>query len=273
MNLFDAILLGVIQGLTEFLPVSSDGHLALAQLWLGWTREPLTMTVMLHAGTLGVVIGFFRRELGQAAGGAVRGIVALARGSGGKVLAEDPGARLALMVLVATIPTGVIGLALERPTEALAQRPLAVAGFLALSGIAVAATRLFGVGSRKVNVTTALAIGAVQGLAVLPGLSRSATTISLALGLGVDREEAARFSFVASVPAVAGAVVLKLAEVFESGVDEPAPYLVGVLVAALTGWFAVKLLYRLVKRGQFWYFALYLFPLSLAVAAHTVVTR
>lgn len=273
MNFFDAILLGVIQGLTEFLPVSSDGHLALAEMWLGWTREPLTMTVMLHAGTLGVVVAFFRRELGLAARGALRAIVGLLGGSGGKVLSEDPGARLALMVVVATIPTGIIGLLLEHPTEALAKNPLAVAGFLALSGVAVAATRLFGAGTGKVSVRTALAIGAVQGLAVLPGLSRSATTISLALGLGVDREEAARFSFLASVPAVAGAVVLKLAEALKGEIDSPAIYVVGVLFSALTGWFAVKLLYRLVKGGHFWWFAVYLFPLSLSVAAHTLVTR
>jgi undecaprenyl-diphosphatase len=273
MNLLDAILLGVIQGLTEFLPVSSDGHLALAEQWLGWTQEPLTMTVILHAGTLGVVVAYFRKELGQAVVGALRAIAAVARGRAGKVLAEDPGARLALMVVIATIPTGIIGLALEHPTETLAQNPVAVAGFLALSGVFVLATRFFARGERSVSVGAALAIGIVQGLAVLPGLSRSATTISVALGLKVQREEAARFSFLASVPAITGAVLLKTIEALRTHLDQPLIYVAGVIVSALTGWFAVRLLTRLVKGGHFWWFALYLFPFAAAVGIYSLVTR
>ena len=271
MPLLEAVLLGVIQGLTEFLPVSSDGHLALAQAWLGMTEEPLTMTVLLHAGTLAVVVGVFRRELADAVRGGLRGIAAVARGRARAAFEEDAGARLALLVVVATIPTGVVGLLLEKRVEALTTNPLVIAGFLAVSGLAVGVTRFWTDRGRPVGVGAALAIGIVQGLAVLPGLSRSATTISMALALGVRREEAARFSFLASVPAVAGAVVLKLGEAVSHGMRGWAGALVGVLAAGVVGWLAVVWLLRLVKGGQFWWFALYLFPFAALVAALTLV--
>jgi len=250
VQLLDALILGVVQGITEFLPISSDGHLAIAQRLLGLSPD-LAITVLLHAGTLAVVVVAFRRDLHST----LRGTLRLVTGPRG-----DPDARLALHVLVASIPTAAIGLLLRHPVERWTSSPGVVSLCLVATAVILLST-FRAKGERSIEFARALAIGVAQGLAVLPGLSRSGSTIAVALLLGVARPEAARFSFVASIPAVAGALALEL-PALRLGSADVVPALAGVLVAAASGAIALAVLLRVVRAGRIWAFAIYLVPLA-----------
>ena len=254
MSLLQAIALGVVQGVTEFLPVSSDGHLALASIALG-LRPSLAFDVLLHAGTLAVVVVALRREVGAMIVGSLR----LVR----RPASADPDARFALHVIVASLPTAAIGLLLRHVAEAQTESPRIVAAWLAVTGgllLITVRTR----GDRPVNAALAFAIGVAQGLAVLPGLSRSGSTIAIALLFGVRREDAVRFSFAASVPAIAGALALELPRL-DLGHVGVVPATVGVLCAAAAGALALRGVFAVVGSGRAWAFSLYLFPLAAAV--------
>lgn len=254
MALLQALLLGAVQGVTEFLPISSDGHLALAE-WAMGVHPSLAFNVLLHAGTLAVVVVALRRE-----------VVAMVRG-GLRLLrsprAADADARLALHVLAASVPTAVIGLALRDVAEAQTSSPRIVAAWLAVTGVLLLATIRKG-GERPMDLGRAIAVGVAQGLAVLPGLSRSGATIAVALLCRVESREAARFSFAASIPAIVGALALELPKIRPESVGI-VPAVLGVVTAAATGAIALRMIFAIVKSGRTWAFALYLFPLAGAV--------
>lgn len=258
----ELVLLGIIQGITEFLPISSDGHLALADHVLGVKGSGLTVTVALHAGTLGAVILYFRRDIEML-------LRALPRVATGTATLEER--KLIVAIVVGSIPTAVLGLALRNATEVLSTNLWAIGGFLMLSGawnwVIVARSRTPGVG-RGVEALTpgdAFAIGIVQGLAVLPGLSRSASTIGLGVGLGLSRTLAARFSFLLSLPAVAGALILEARHIKELPSDQMGPVLVGTAVSFGVGLASLWALFAFLKKGRFEVFAWYCWILGLAV--------
>ena len=262
MTVWQAIALGLVQGATEFLPVSSDGHLALASFALGLVPS-LAFDVLLHAGTLAVLVVGLRREVGAM----VRGALRLVRAP------RDPcaDADLARRILVASVPTAVLGLLLRHTAEAQTASPRIVAAWLAVTGVLLLCT-LARRGDRAIGIADALAIGVAQGLAVLPGLSRSGATIATALLFGVRRDDAARFSFAASIPAVAGALALELPDVDFARVGI-LPAAVGILAAAAAGALALRIVFAVVRGGRVWTFALYLFPLAAGVAALSFVQR
>lgn len=241
-----AALLGVIQGMTEFLPVSSSGHLALAEhLGMGFAAPP-TFDVFLHFATLVVVLVYFR--------GAILWY-----------LKHD--IRVLLFVVAASVPTGVIGFTLKRYFEALRHSPnmiciglLVTASFLSLAEI----RRASGYQLRDLGWFGAVVVGFCQSLALAPGVSRSGMTITGAMICGVDREEAFRFSFILSIPAVTGAVMLHALEIVRAGGHETlladltkGPMLLGFALAAVTGYLALTLLERLVVAGRLVWFAAY----------------
>ncbi len=278
MELFDAILLGLVQGLTEFLPISSSGHLVLGQYLLGLDEPQLLFDIVLHVGTLGAVIGYYRDDLARMAAGLRGGI---ARGLEQRSLEaslEPEGARLVYLIALACLPTGILGLLVdaylpvERGTRAAV---VFVCGALIINGLVLFAGRL--VRDRhpaertgptvlwNASTLVALAVGTAQGLAVVPGFSRSGLTIICALFLGVWRTEAARLSFLMSVPAILGALALKFEpSVFAGPVldRQLLVYTLGAATATASGFAAIKLLVHLIERAQFHHFSWYCWALG-----------
>ncbi|MCC6215943.1 MAG: undecaprenyl-diphosphate phosphatase [Polyangiaceae bacterium] len=256
----EAIALGVLQGLTEFLPVSSDGHLGLAQVLFG-IEGGLALTVTLHAGTFAATVLVLRRRVVDAIVEASRALASPAR------FRETAGGRDALAVLAASVPTAAIGLGLREAVERWTTEPLAIGLGLLATACVLTSTRWAREGEADTaGVGVALLVGLAQGLAVLPGLSRSGSTIALALFLGVRRERAFELSMLMSLPAVFGALVLEAPKALRDGFAL-GPALAGAVVAFVVGVFALLALRRVVVRGAFAAFALWVFPLSLATLA------
>lgn len=251
----------MIQGLTEFLPVSSDGHLALAEILFGVAGAGLTLNVLLHAGTLIATAVVLRARVLPAL---VEGLKAL---GAPRRFVTEPGGRDALTVLCTTVPTGVIGLTLHDPVERWTHSPLVIGiGFL-LTAALLLSTRWAAEGDlEQPSVLGALLIGVFQGLAVLPGLSRSGSTVAIALWLGVRRDRAFELSMLMSLPPVLGAVLLE-ARKMGAGGTSVAQAAVGALVAFVVGMGALVLLRRVVVKGHFWAFALWVLPLAFATLA------
>ncbi len=250
-----------MQGLTEFLPVSSSGHLTLAGHFFGVTGPQLVFDVMVHGATLVAVIVFYRRDLALMLSESWRALPTLGGLAGWRSLATQfPHAHLAAMVLVASLPTAIIGLVFKDQLEALFAAPRAVAGALLVTAGALVASRFAPAGDGRLGVARALIVGVVQGVAIIPGISRSGSTIVAALFCGVGREDAARFSFLLSLPAVAGAVVLHLKHLGGETAPAVGPLAVGAVAALLSGLLALRLLVPLVKRGRLHWFAVYLVP-------------
>jgi undecaprenyl-diphosphatase len=266
LEFLEAILLGVVQGLTEFLPVSSSGHLLLGQYFLGLDQDRfgLPFDVALHLGTLVAVVSFFWRDLVRLAGAFVRSL-----SPGGRNLA-DSDQRLAYLVLASTIPAALIGFFLEAFFETGVRSPWVVVVNLVLVGILFIVGENVGAknrGADKLRFTEAVGIGLAQAAALVPGVSRSGATITLGLFLGLRREEAARFSFLMSVPIIAGAGSLQLAEVAAEGMDARGILMFGAgfVSSAMVGYLAIKFFLRYVVHHSLRAFAYYRFTLATVV--------
>ncbi len=252
----ETAILGVVQGLTEFLPISSDGHLALGQRLLG-TGGHLEMTVLLHAGTLLATLVLFRAEVLALFAELLRVAKEPAR------VKQDPVAAEGLGILVASVPTAVIGLLLKKRIEAWSNVPWIVAVCFLGTGLVLLASRLGRAREGfRWTATTALLVGVAQGAAVLPGLSRSACTIAAALLLGAPPKDAFRFSFLLSLPAVGGALLLELKDPGALSRAGGLAGIAGAVVAFFVGLVALAALRGVVSRGKLWAFALYVIPLA-----------
>lgn len=262
IGLWGAILLGWLQGLTEFLPVSSSGHLVLAQEWIDVGEHPVVFDLILHVGTLAPALWFFRRDIAMVLKDG------LSRGS--TPWRQRDGVHLAWLVVVASVPTAVIGLLFEDHFEALFDSSLRVApAFLVTSALLWWTQRAEEGGAALGQVTWRQAawIGLAQGCAITPGISRSGSTIAVALLLGLRRDVAVKLSFLMSVPAISGALLLKLRKVDPSTLDA-VPMLTGAVAAGVTGYFALAWLVAIVQRGHLHRFSLYLwFAAAAAVAS------
>lgn len=260
-----AVLLGVVQGLTEFLPVSSSGHLVLFQSALPVAGDPVAFDLVLHMGTLLPVLWVYRADL--------LGILTDATRGEGPPL-QRPGLRLLAWMVLGSVPTAVIGLTLEDHFALLFGTPEAVGVALLITGALLFASGRLTQGSRDVQAMTwrdALLIGTIQGMAITPGISRSGSTIAAALFLGIDRETAARYSFLLSVPAISGAFLLKLRDLQALDVSLT-PLVAGFLAAALSGYGALVLLLQLVRTGDFSRFCWYVWPLGVGAIAYGLLT-
>jgi undecaprenyl-diphosphatase len=256
----DAIVLGIVQGVTEFLPISSDGHLALAELLFD-LEGGLTFNVMLHAGTLIATLLVLRRDVSRAI---TAGAPALVRPSRFR---ESSGGRDALVVILASLPTAVIGLLLRDPVEQWTKSPVAIGlGFLGTTAMLLIAQFAPRGEREQPTVAGSLLLGVAQGLAVLPGLSRSGSTIAVLLRLGVRPERAFALSFMISLPAVFGAILLESRHAVTEAFPV-APAITGAVVALVIGIGALAVLRRVVVGGRFGWFALWVGPLALATLA------
>jgi undecaprenyl-diphosphatase len=276
MTLIQALILGIVQGLTEFLPISSSGHLVIGQYLFGLQHADLAFDVSVHLGTLGAVVIYFRNDILAILTGLLRWRP-VGRGAGTAQETPDPGVRLAMLVILGSIPTALIGLALKRFEETLFASPL-IAGvmllvtgsFLFLTRGPQAAARAHPESTRPlaaIRARDSLLIGIVQGLAVMPGISRSGATIATGLFAGIEPQAAARFSFLLSIPAVAGAALLVLGEAVAQGQIALTTCLAGGLAALIVGYAALAILVFLIKKGKLYTFAPYCWIVGLAAIA------
>jgi undecaprenyl-diphosphatase len=266
MTIFQALVLGIIQGFTEFLPISSSAHLALAPWLFGWPDQGLAFDVALHLGTLIAVLWFFSSQwvtLARAAAGIIRT----------RQVQSDEERRVVFLIL-ATIPGAIAGFLLQDYAEQVFRDPrimvvtLALMGLL-LWGVDTAASQARSLGAMR--WIDALAIGTAQVLALVPGVSRSGSTITAGRALGFTREGAAVFSFLMSMPITAAAAVLKVPDVLRTtGVD--APFVVGVIASAASGWLAISVLLKYVSRHSYGVFAVYRVLLAIFILG-ILVTR
>lgn len=234
--MIEAIVWGLIQGLTEFLPISSSGHLVLLPALVGLEPPSLAASAVLHLGTLVAVVAFYRRDL--------LGLLSQR---------TDRSARRTLLLLaVGSIPAS-IGFFVKDIVEALQQSTTAVSIALIVTGLVLGLSSRFAPGSKTIEsmrIPDAIVVGVAQSVALIPGISRSGMTITAGLGRSMDRYEAARFSFLLGIPAIAAAGVLELADLAQAGTGVPASLWTGVAVAALTGYAAIAVLLKvLVARG------------------------
>lgn len=263
MDPIEAIILGIIQGLTEFLPVSSSGHLVLFQQLFGLKEAELFFDVCVHLGTLVAVIIVFRQEIIKIISALLQ-LVSLA-GQKEKFLQKvksDPEFKMAVFIVIGSIPTAILGLLFASIADRLFSSALITGLMLMVTGLLLWLTRKAGTHAVSTSIGhltpgKAFIIGIVQGLAIIPGISRSGSTISTGLLLGVDRETAARYSFLLSIPAIVGAGLLSLKEGFSQ--TNPAIWisLLGAVPAALVGYGALKSLLHMVKKGRLYVFAPY----------------
>ncbi|MDQ3834786.1 MAG: undecaprenyl-diphosphatase UppP [Actinomycetota bacterium] len=265
LELLEAIFLGVVQGLTEFLPISSSGHLLLAQYFLGLDQERfgLPFDAAIHTGTVLAVVSFFWRDLLEMTRAFVRSLP--------RPDFSDREVRLAYLVLVATLPAALTGFFFEDFFATEVRSPWLVIFNLVLVGglfLAAEATGRRDREAAKLGPAGALAMGLAQASALVPGISRSGATITLGLFLGLRRDEAARFSFLMSVPITAAAAALSVAKVAGEGMDgyQVLLFLAGSVSAAVVGYIAISFLLRFLARHSLKLFAYYRFGLA-AVAA------
>jgi len=263
MNSLEAIILGILQGLTEFLPVSSSGHLVLFQHLFGLKEAELFFDVCVHLGTLVAVIIVFRHEIIKIISALLQ-LVALG-GQKEKFLQKmesEPELKMAVLIVIGSIPTAILGLLFASIADRLFSSTLIVGLMLMVTGLLLWLTRkaeTHAIAASDGHLTTAKAfiIGIVQGLAIIPGISRSGSTISTGLLLGVDRETAARYSFLLSIPAIVGAGLLSLKDGFSQTTPVIWTSLLGAVTAAIVGYGALKSLLHLVKKGRLYVFAPY----------------
>ena len=250
--MLDAAFWGLIQGLTEFLPISSSGHLVLVPAVLGKEGPDLATSAVLHLGTLIAVLAYFRREVAEV------------------IRFSASGRRLLMLLLIGTIPAAALGLAFRGPLEDFNDTPKAVAVALAAAGVLlILAGRRRG-GTRTVadvTSTDAIAVGLAQGLALVPGVTRSGMTIGAGTARSLGAHEAARFSFLLGIPAIAGAGLLQFIEPAGEDGGIGAETLVGLAVAAVTGYGAITLLLRVIRAAGLTPFGIYCVAAGLAALA------
>jgi len=268
MNIITSIFLGIIQGLTEFLPISSSGHLVVFQNLLGFREPELLLDTSLHLGTLLAVCIYFRSDLNQMINETWHFIVDLCSGRKEiRSIREYPHASLTLWVLIGTLPTALIGLTFREQLESLFCSVTVVGIMLVITGVILVITRFMSKDycrRKEVGLLTALAVGVAQGMAIVPGISRSGVTIVCGMLFKTERDLAARFSFLLSIPAIVGAMVLQLNV---DGFNKVAliPLVCGLISSALIGLLALKILMGIVRRGNLAYFAPYCWAVGLVI--------
>lgn len=262
MTLIEAIILGIVQGATEYLPVSSSGHLVLVPMLLGFEKAPFAFDVLIQLGTLVGVVVYYFNDLVKVARDMVQGVVE-------RKPFATPAARFGWLVVVATIPAGVIGLALKDVFESAFGSARATSGFLLVTAVLLVTGELIAkrVAARgtprtdnELRVRDAFVVGFAQALALFPGVSRSGSTIAAGMMMGLSREGSAKLSFVMSIPVMLGAGVLAVKDLVEDpSVFETllVPTIVGFLVSAVTGYIVIKWFLGFVKGRSLAWFAAY----------------
>ena len=278
MTLLHAVLLGLIQGVSEFLPISSSGHLAIAEHLLGQAGAaeiPGFFDVLLHLGTLVAVFAAYWQDIRDMILEFFGGIGDLARGSTPSPV--PPARRLILLIIVGTLPLFAV-LPVKDLVEGLGDNMYFVAGALLVTGCLLFASDRVRKGrktERTASLVDVLLVGAAQAVATCPGISRSGTTITAGCFVGFERKFAVRFSFLLSIPAILGANILSLKDAIEAEIpwEEVPVYLAGVLVAAVVGYACIRLLKMIAEKGKFGFFAYYCWLAGVVTLVLTVLQK
>ena len=277
MTYFKAIILGLVQGLAEFLPISSSGHLALLQGLFGIEGESvLLFAVLLHVGTLVSVFICYWKDISELVVELFITIKDIFTGKGLR-LNERPVRKLGVMIIVATIPTAVIGVLFNDLFESFYSSFVAIGTGFIVTGVLMFLAERMGSANRgieQMNFRNALFIGILQGVAICPGVSRSGSTLIGGLTTGLRREFAVKFAFLISIPSILGSVVLEVPDAVKAGLDTAiiGPVVAGMLVAAVSGIIAIKGMIKIVSGKKLSYFSYYVWALGAAVVIYSLVS-
>jgi undecaprenyl-diphosphatase len=261
MTIFQAIIFGTVQGLTEFLPVSSTAHLILLPWFMGWPDPGLAFDVALHLGTLVALLIYFRTEwIALIAGG-----LGFLRGR-----TQEPNARMSMLIVAATIPAAIAGVLFEHKVEDAFRSPALIGISLIVMALVLVAAEM--VGHRKKSLddigwSEAMTIGVAQGFAIIPGVSRSGSTITAGLFRSLKRDAAARFSFYLSAPIIAGAVAKKSIDILKGGLspEQMTPFVVGIISSGIIGYLSIAFLMRYLQTHNTYLFVIYRIALGIVV--------
>lgn len=261
MEILNAMVLGLLQGITEFLPVSSSGHLVLLQNFLGMTEPELLLDISLHMGTLLAVCAVFSSEIRSIINTTFR-LPALYKKEGNlrDLFETNQDVKMVILVIIGSIPTALIGFFFHKNAHKIFGSVWIAGTMLLITGVLLWFTRYVNLSGRtftRMKFFDAIVVGIVQGLAILPGISRSGSTISAALFLGIDREVSGRYSFLLCIPAICGAMLLELKSSLGQSTIPLSMILMGTLFAAVTGFMSLKILLKIVKNGRLHYFSPY----------------
>ena len=266
MTYFSSFLMGLVQGLAEFLPISSSGHLAIAQNLLGLETEvPVFFDVLLHLGTLLAVFVAYWKDICEIVVEFFRGVGDIVHHTTPKQV--PPARRMILLIIVATLPLVAV-LPFHEKVQALGDNMVFVGAALVVTGFLLFACDLVRKGRKTAKNATlldALVVGVAQAIATMPGISRSGMTITAGCFCGYERSFAVRFSFLMSIPAILGANVLSLVDAFKDGIiwAEVPMYMVGVITAAVVGYACIRLLKMIAEKGRFGAFSYYCWAVGL----------
>ena len=261
MSYLQSIILGAVQGLTEFLPVSSSGHLAIfKQLLIPQQQIPVLFDILLHIATLIAVLLVFHKRI-------LKIIISLGKLIGKKTDDEDrANLRLLITILIATAATVIIALALEKIEGMVENNTKIISLLFIITGIILIVAHFFRADKtyHTLNPLQGIITGIAQGLGIFPGISRSGITISAALACGIKRDKAGEFSFLISIPAIIGALIIKIKDAPQLLEEVALPLVsVGAVTAFIVGFFALLLLLRIIKKGRLYLFSFYLIPLGI----------
>lgn len=276
MTYFEATILGLVQGLAEFLPISSSGHLALLQNWFGIDEtKVLLFTVLLHVGTLISVFIMYWKDIWELIIELGLTIKDLCTGKGLK-MEERPVRKLGVMIIVATIPTAIIGLLFNDFFDSLYTSVIPIGIGLIITGFLLVLAERKGESSRgikEMNLRNAIFVGTVQGIAICPGISRSGSTLFGSLICNLDRKFAVKFVFLISIPSILGSAILEAPAAIEAGISlsQLGPVLWGMLVAAVSGVVAIKSMIKIVSDKKLSIFSYYVWILGLAVVIYGII--
>ncbi|MDD7216504.1 MAG: undecaprenyl-diphosphate phosphatase [Anaerovoracaceae bacterium] len=276
MTYFEAVILGLVQGLAEFLPISSSGHLALLQQWFNINEDKvLLFAVLLHVGTLISVFIVYWRDIWELIVELCLTVKDLCTGKGLR-LEERPVRKLGIMIIVATIPTAIIGLLFNDIFDRLYTSILPIGIGLIITGFLLVFAERTGSSNRgieKMNFRNALFIGTVQGIAICPGISRSGSTLFGSLICNLDRKFAVKFVFLISIPSILGSAILETPDAIAAGVEisQIGPIIVGMAVAAVSGLIAIKTMIKIVSDKKLSYFSYYVWALGAAVVIYSII--
>lgn len=267
MSHTQAVILGIVQGLTEFLPVSSSGHLVLFQNLLGMKEPMIAFDIAVHWGTLTAVFIYFYREIYRLITDPFIVVFKFFTAAPkAELFLRYPYAKVGLFILTATVPTGIIGIVFKDPLQAAfaSLKLVAIAWFC--TGILLVLSKNFQTGQKKlpeIGFLRAAGIGVAQGIAIIPGVSRSGSTIFTGMILGLEKKEAARFSFLMGIPAILGAGILESKDCLAELQTQWSVFAAGFMTSAVVGIFAIALLLKLTQKGKFHLFGYYCIAISL----------
>ncbi len=265
MNILSAAILAIIQGLTEFLPVSSSGHLVLGEALLGSHvfKDSIAFELVVHLGTFLAVLVIFWNDIINLLGTFFSHL--FSPGMWQHEYQHNSEFKLSVLMLIAMLPAGIVGLLLRDQISDLFSNPARVSIALLVTGAMLLSTKFYKKSDQAIDFKRALLIGLAQAFALVPGISRSGSTITMALALGVKQEQAARFSFIMVLPLIVAATMLEFIDLLQVGIsaDEGLILIVGLIVSFIVGYVSLRWLLQLLKQGKFHYFAWYCFSLAI----------